>query len=163
VYKVRSIEDGNKLLHLLVPEAGPLLSRCDFINWGDHTATIVEVVKHGKDNEKNLGTTPDSAQTPILDNATKKSIAQKRHYWRDLKRKENQKGGYHDLEIPGKLEYRREDMGSPLSLWRIMCGVRNTRRFVSLLSLICQGLCRRLAAAFGPTAARTYWGNRDAP
>jgi hypothetical protein len=122
VYKVRSIEDANKLLHLLVPEAGPLLSKCDFIIWDGHIATIVEVVKHGKDSELVSGTTagipPGSAQDPTSNSDSEKSVIQKRRYWRNLKKKEDQKGGYHDLEIPGKVEYRHEDMGSQLSLWR---------------------------------------------
>jgi hypothetical protein len=122
VYKVRSIEDANKLLHLLVPEAGPLLSKCDFIIWDGRIATIGEVVKHGKDSELVSKTTeeipPGSAQDPTSTSDSEKSAVQKRRYWRNLKKKEDQKGGYHDLEIPGRLEYRREDMGSQLGLWR---------------------------------------------
>ena len=122
VYKVRSIEDGNRLLHLLVPEAGPLLSKCDFIIWDGRVATIVEVVKHGEDDEmipKPIAeTSPGGAQHPSSDLASKKSVVERRRYWRRLKRKETQKGGYHDLEIRGKLKYKRADMGTQLSLWR---------------------------------------------
>jgi hypothetical protein len=91
VYKVKSIEDANALLRLLVPGAGPLLSLCDHITWDGRVATIVEVVKRRADKSK---------------------------YWRDLKKKEEQPGGYHDLVIKGRLCYERKDMGHQFSLGR---------------------------------------------
>jgi len=85
VFKPRNLDVTNALLRTLVPEAGPILSSCDFLLWDGRLLTIVEVVKRDEaENEKD--------------------------YWKRLKDKETQKGGYLDLQIADKLVYERVDM-----------------------------------------------------
>ena len=93
VFKVRTVEAANAVIRLLVPEAGPILSKCDFITWNGRFAALIEVVKRDEDEDED-------------------------DYWSRLKTKECQKGGYLDLQIPRKLGYERVDMRFQLGLGR---------------------------------------------
>jgi hypothetical protein len=91
VYKVRSIEFANQLIHRIAPRAGPLLSRCDYLTWNRKIIRIIEVVKCDEN---------------------------KKAYWKGLLNKEDQKGGYYDLAKHRKLRYERVDLRSWLPLFR---------------------------------------------
>jgi hypothetical protein len=93
VFKARTLEAANAVLHLLVPEAGPILSVCDFFTWNSRVAAIIEVVKRDEDEDEN-------------------------DYWSRLEMKEGQQGGYLDLQISHKLVYERVDMRFQLGLGR---------------------------------------------